>query len=74
MRYVNEFRDPEKARFLLREIAKPVSRIDVCRKRPLSLMAVCGGHTQAVFKYGIETMLPEDIEFVHGPHIMSARL
>ena len=30
-------------------------------------MEVCGGHTHAIFKFGIETMLPDAIELVHGP-------
>ena len=30
-------------------------------------MEVCGGHTHSIFRYGIETMLPEQIELVHGP-------
>jgi hydrogenase expression/formation protein HypD len=67
MKYVDEFRDPEKAQSLLREIEKLVARIDICRHRPLSLMEVCGGHTHAIFKFHIETMLPEEIELVHGP-------
>ena len=67
MKYVDEFRDAEKAQSLLREIDKLVARIDVCRHRPLSIMEVCGGHTHAIFKFGIETMLPEAIELVHGP-------
>ncbi len=67
MKYVDEFRDPEKARALLREIDRLVARIDICRRRPVSLMEVCGGHTHAIFKFGIETMLPDAIELVHGP-------
>ncbi|CAN5316630.1 hydrogenase formation protein HypD [soil metagenome] len=67
MKYVDEFRDPERARALLGEIDALVARIDVCRRRPLQLMEVCGGHTHSIFKYGIETMLPDEIEFVHGP-------
>ena len=67
MKYVDEFRDAEKAQSLLREIEKLVARIDICRHRPLSIMEVCGGHTHAIFKFGIETMLPEAIELVHGP-------
>ncbi len=67
MKYVDEFRDPEKARFLLREIEKTVSVIAEGRDRPISIMEVCGGHTHSIFKYGIETMLPEVIELVHGP-------
>lgn len=67
MKYVDEFRDPGKARALLREIRALVAEIPVCRRRPLQLMEVCGGHTHSIFKYGLETMLPEEIEFVHGP-------
>jgi len=67
MKYVDEFRDAQKAQSLLREIDKLVARIDICRHRPLSIMEVCGGHTHAIFKFGIETMLPEAIELVHGP-------
>ena len=67
MKYVDEFRDADKAQSLLREIDKLVARIDICRHRPLSIMEVCGGHTHAIFKFGIETMLPEAIELVHGP-------
>ena len=42
-------------------------RIDICRHRPLSLMEVCGGHTHTIFKFGVETMLPDAVELVHGP-------
>jgi hydrogenase expression/formation protein HypD len=67
MRYVDEFRDPEKARTLLRQIERLTLEIETCRSRPLQLMEVCGGHTHSIFKYGLETMLPAEIEFVHGP-------
>ena len=30
-------------------------------------MEVCGGHTHTIFRYGIQQMLPDEIEFVHGP-------
>ncbi|MDN5851237.1 MAG: hydrogenase formation protein HypD [Actinomycetia bacterium] len=67
MKYVDEFRDPEKAKLLVREIHSLVDRIEVCRTRPLYIMEVCGGHTHAIFRYGVETMLPDEIELVHGP-------
>lgn len=67
MKFVDEFRDPAKARVLVKQIEKLVLRIPVCRKRPLQLMEVCGGHTHSIFKYGIEQMLPDAIELVHGP-------
>jgi hydrogenase expression/formation protein HypD len=67
MKYVDEFRDPQKAQVLIREIEALIPKIDVGRSRPLQLMEVCGGHTHSIFKYGVETLLPTEIEFVHGP-------
>lgn len=67
MKFVDEFRDPAKARVLLKNIEALVPQIPVCAKRPLQLMEVCGGHTHSIFKYGIEQMLPDAIELVHGP-------
>jgi hydrogenase expression/formation protein HypD len=65
MKYVDEFRDPAKARALVRDIEKLVARIEPTR--PLAIMEVCGGHTHSIFRYGIEGMLPKEIELVHGP-------
>jgi hydrogenase expression/formation protein HypD len=67
MKYVDEFRDPQKAQFLLAEIRELVARIQVGRSRPLYIMEVCGGHTHAIFRYGLETMLPDEIGLIHGP-------
>lgn len=67
MKYIDEFRDPEKAQTLIQEIRALVKRIAVCDERPLQLMEVCGGHTHSIFKYGIEKMLPEELELIHGP-------
>jgi hydrogenase expression/formation protein HypD len=67
VKYVDEFRDPEKAQALLKEINLLSARLRRGKGRPLQIMEVCGGHTHAIFRYGIETMLPEEIELVHGP-------
>ena len=67
MKYVDEFRDPEKAQVLAREIRALVKRIGRTRKNPLQIMEVCGGHTHSIFRYGITQFLPEEVEFVHGP-------
>jgi hydrogenase expression/formation protein HypD len=67
MKYVDEFRDPTKAKFLLKEIQALVKSIEITKERPLYIMEVCGGHTHAIFRYGVETMLPDEIELVHGP-------
>lgn len=69
MKYVDEFRDPQKAQALLHAIthlSKQIDR-DKHRSQPIKLMEVCGGHTHAIFKYGLETLLPDGIELVHGP-------
>ncbi len=67
MKFVDEFRDPIKAQSLLVEIRQMVERIRPSMNRPIYIMEVCGGHTHAIFRYGIETMLPDEIELVHGP-------
>ncbi|HEY0106907.1 MAG TPA: hydrogenase formation protein HypD [Rhizomicrobium sp.] len=67
MKYVDEFRDPDKAQSLLKEITALSAKLQAGKGRPLQIMEVCGGHTHAIFRYGIETMLPDEIELVHGP-------
>src|SRR5207245_10726534 len=69
MKYVDEFRDPEKAQFLLEEIRVLVPQIQNGRTGtdPIYIMEVCGGHTHAIFGYGCETMLADGIELIHGP-------
>jgi hydrogenase expression/formation protein HypD len=67
MKYLDEFRDREKAGILIKEIESLIAAIDVAKKRPIHIMEVCGGHTHSIFRYGIEGMLPKEIELVHGP-------
>ena len=67
MKYVDEFRDPEKAKGLLAEIHLLADKLRKDKSRPLQIMEVCGGHTHAIFRYGIESMLPDAIELIHGP-------
>lgn len=67
MKYVDEFRDPVKAKTLLKEINQLVKEIDIVKRRPLQIMEVCGGHTHSIFRYGLQDMLPKSVEFVHGP-------
>jgi len=67
MKYADEFRDQAKAQALVREIEALVAGIPLVRRRPLHLMEVCGGHTHSIFRYGLEGMLPKEIELVHGP-------
>ena len=67
MKYIDEFRDPVKARSLVHEIQRLADQVASQHNRPLQLMEFCGGHTHTLFKYGIEGMLPASIEMVHGP-------
>ncbi|QCI79842.1 hydrogenase formation protein HypD [Hankyongella ginsenosidimutans] len=67
MRFVDEFRDPVRAGYLLREIEGLAETIMRDRDRTIVIMEVCGGHTHSIFRYGIEKMLPRSIEFAHGP-------
>ncbi len=67
MKYVDEFRDPVKAQTLLNEINDLIPQIDIIKDRPLQIMEVCGGHTHSIFRYGLQNMLPREVEFVHGP-------
>jgi hydrogenase expression/formation protein HypD len=62
MRYVDEYRDPAAARALvhaIHEVADP--------DRHVKLMEVCGGHTHTIYRHGIEELLPDHVELVHGP-------
>ncbi|WP_417451424.1 hydrogenase formation protein HypD [Kordiimonas sp.] len=67
MKYVDEFRDPEKAKVLLVEIEKIAGGLAEKLGRPVYIMEVCGGHTHTIFRYGIDNMLPDSLELVHGP-------
>lgn len=67
MKYVKEFRDPHKAQGLVREIDKLSKQLGHTSEHPLKIMEVCGGHTHSIFKYGIEEVLPENVELIHGP-------
>ena len=62
MRFVDEFRSGEVAARLAEQIAELVEP-----GRQYKLMEVCGGHTHAIYKHGVEDLLPDEIELVHGP-------
>lgn len=60
MKYIEEFRDRE----LVNTLVKAIARIS---KKPLRIMEVCGGHTMAIRKFGIQNLLPPHIELLSGP-------
>lgn len=62
MRYIRAFREGAAAAALARQLAAEVDR-----ERDYHLMEFCGGHTHAIFRYGVEDLLPANIHLVHGP-------
>jgi hydrogenase expression/formation protein HypD len=62
MRFVDEFRDAELGQVLAGQILATVEP-----GRHYKVMEVCGGHTHSIYKYGIDDLLPECVELVHGP-------
>ncbi|MEU0388770.1 hydrogenase formation protein HypD [Streptomyces chartreusis] len=60
MKYIDEFNDPDLARRLLDEIRATATR-------PWALMEVCGGQTHSIIRHGIDQLLPEQVELIHGP-------
>jgi hydrogenase expression/formation protein HypD len=60
MKYIDEYRNEALAQKLVGEISRAVTR-------PWVLMEVCGGQTHSIVKYGIDHMIPAEVELVHGP-------
>ncbi|WP_428643986.1 hydrogenase formation protein HypD [Roseibium sp.] len=62
MKYIDEFRD--------RELAKSIAaaiRQEAQAGRSYNIMEFCGGHTHAIFRYGVKDLMPDNVQFVHGP-------
>ena len=62
MKFVDEFRDAHLGQVVAGEI---LSEMDPGRH--YKVMEVCGGHTHSIYKYGIDDLLPSNVELVHGP-------
>ena len=60
MKYLDEFRDPVLAKKLFDEIAEITTK-------NWAIMEVCGGQTHSIIRNGIDQLLPEKIELIHGP-------
>jgi hydrogenase expression/formation protein HypD len=60
VKYLEEFQDPELARRLLDDIHATATR-------PWAMMEVCGGQTHSIIRHGLDQLLPEGIELIHGP-------
>jgi hydrogenase expression/formation protein HypD len=60
VKFIDEFRDREL-------IARLVDRIMISVNRPMTFMEVCGGHTNAIHRFGIPHLLPAEISLLSGP-------
>ena len=60
MKFLDEYRDGDLARQFARELHRVTTR-------PWKIMEVCGGQTHAIVKFGIDELLPKQIELIHGP-------
>ncbi len=62
MKYVDEFRNPQ----LIAKTVEEIRRLNDPGRR-YRLMEVCGGHTHAIYRFGLKDLLPANIELIHGP-------
>jgi hydrogenase expression/formation protein HypD len=60
MKYLDEYRDQRIASKIVDEIKRTITR-------PWVIMEVCGGQTHTIVKYGLDRLLPAEVELVHGP-------
>jgi hydrogenase expression/formation protein HypD len=60
MKYLDEYRDADAARSYADAIHRVVTR-------PWTLMEICGGQTHSIVRFGIDRLLPDGLELVHGP-------
>jgi len=62
MKFVDEFRNPELINKTVEEI-----KLAVDPNRQYRLMEICGGHTHAIYRFGLKDILPPNIDMIHGP-------
>ncbi|NOT12302.1 MAG: hydrogenase formation protein HypD [Methylococcaceae bacterium] len=60
MKFLNEYRDPDTVKNL-------VSAINSITTQPWRIMEVCGGQTHSIVKHGLDQLLPDSIQLIHGP-------
>jgi len=60
MKYVREYRDEDLVRSTVDEISRGITQ-------PWLIMEICGGQTHSIVRYGLDQLLPSEIELVHGP-------
>lgn len=62
MKYISDFRDSQLANAILNNI-----KINAYADRNYRFMEFCGGHTHTIHRYGIPSLLPKNVEMIHGP-------
>jgi hydrogenase expression/formation protein HypD len=60
VKHLDEFADPVLARRVVDEIHRTTTQ-------PWAIMEVCGGQTHAILRHGIDQLLPDGLELLHGP-------
>jgi len=60
MKHIEEYREADNVRLVMDEIRRVVTR-------PWVLMEICGGQTHAIMRFGLDQLLPPEIELLHGP-------
>jgi len=61
MKYLDEFRNPELCKSLIKKLGAKVPN------RPIQFMEVCGTHTMSIFRHGIRNLLPDNLSMLSGP-------
>jgi len=59
----DDFRDGDTIKAYAQIIAEDAKKL----KKPINIMEVCGGHTHTIMKFGLPQLLPENVNFIHGP-------
>lgn len=62
MKYIDEFRNATAVKTLVAKINS-----ETTRNREYRFMEFCGGHTHSIFKFGIDSLIPQNIKMIHGP-------
>jgi hydrogenase expression/formation protein HypD len=60
MKYASEYRDADLVHAVIEDIRRTITR-------PWVMMEICGGQTHAIMRYGLDQLLPPEVELVHGP-------
>ncbi|TXE86409.1 hydrogenase formation protein HypD [Campylobacter volucris] len=60
MDLINDFRDKDRILAIQKIIQSKISK-------PINIMEICGGHTHSIMKFGLPSLLPKEINFIHGP-------